>query len=603
MKVIIFFLFVATIGATGFSQCNGNEPTFNLGNDTVLCNGQSLNLTVASGFDYYSWSNGSSTNSTTVTSNGTYIVNAGIIGVSLVLNGDFQGGTSAVSNNFTSSYAPGSGGSYGLLSNPGQYAISTSPSLVHTNFSVCQDHTSGTGNMLIANGASTANTIVWSQTISVNNSTNYLFSFWQMNALNATEVSNLQLYINGSPISTIVPTSQTACFWQENSGIWNSMGATQAVLSIVNQSTLSSGNDFAIDDIYFAPICVVTDSIEVTYDTIQVNAGPDLLFCANETESIIATANVPITNYSWSSGEQGISITPSSSGIYTVTGTSANGCTASDAVNVSITPMNWDINEVLSGPTDCGLNNGYVSVITSGTFQDPPFYNWNGPGANNPNFINASVWENLPVGWYYLEIESNGCFRYDSVEIISNNPPVAAVVGNPLTGIYPLTVSFDNDSQNANTYEWDFGNGNSTNTTDLSGQIQIYDTSGVYTVMLVAINGSCTDTAYLTVIVMDPPEIPLVLPVSLETSNVFTPNSDGVNDFYEFKLENITALDLQILNRWGQIIYTSSDIHAKWNGKSMNDLDVKSGVYFYIFKAEGLQKEKFEGHGFIHLIR
>jgi len=597
---VIFTFFFAL---SAYTQCNGTEPQINLGNDTVICANQTLDLIAPAGFDYYSWSTGAMSNTITVTNSGEYSVNAGIVGSNLVLNPDFQGGTTAASNNFTTSYTPGTGGSFGLLSNPGTYAISTSPSLVHTNFSNCGDHTSGTGNMLIANGSSTPNTNVWSQTITVLPNTNYLFAFWQMNVLNATEVSNLQLYINNVPISNIVPTSTTGCVWQENSGMWNSMGATQAILSIVNQSTLSSGNDFAIDDIYFAQICVVSDTINVEYDTLQVNAGTDLLFCANESDDLVATANMPGTIFNWSSGETTATITPTASGIYTVTGTSVNGCTDTDEANVSITAMDWDIDQVLSGPTNCGENNGYVSVITSGTFQDPPMYTWTGPGAGNPNFINASVWDNLSVGWYFIEIESNGCYRYDSVQVIPSDPPIAAVSATPTSGIYPLNVNLQNSSQNANTYFWDFGNGNTATVNDLSSQNQTYDTTGVYTVMLIASNGNCSDTAYVTITVNEPPVIPPVVPVSLETSNVFTPNGDEVNDTYSFKMENIVELELTILNRWGQVVFEGDELTPEWDGKHFSGTEAEDGVYFYIFKAVGAQDEPFEGQGFIHLIR
>jgi gliding motility-associated-like protein len=602
MKLLIgtAFLFFSI---NAIAQCNGTEPQIDLGNDTILCAGQTLELNAPSGFNYYSWSNGSSADSLLVSSAGEYSVAAGIVGPNLVLNGNFQGGTTAASNNFTTAYAPGTGGSYGLLSNPGTYAISTSPNLVHNNFLVCGDHTSGTGNMLIANGASTANTTVWSQTVPVTPGTNYVFSFWQTNVLNATEVSNLQLYINNIPISTIVPTLTTACSWQQNDGVWNAGAATSAILSIVNQSVLSSGNDFAIDDILFAPVCIVADTIVVEYDTIQVNAGTDIQFCANESENLTATANVAVTDWSWSSGEATAQITPLTAGTYTVTGTSVNGCTTSDAVNVAITAMNWDIDQVIMGPSDCGVNNGYVSVMTSGTFSDPPSYNWSGPGPNSTNDIDASVFTDLSPGWYYLVIESDGCYRYDSVQVVPNNPPVAGLSATPLSGIYPLTVDFTNSSQNSSDFTWSFGNGNTANTTDLTGQTQTYDTTGVYTVMLVAANGSCSDTAYVTIVVNEPPVIPPTVPVSVETSNVFTPNGDGVNDVYAFKLENITELDLVILNRWGQVMFESTDLVVTWNGKTLIGLDAPAGVYFYTYKAVGAQQEQFEGHGFIHLVK
>jgi gliding motility-associated-like protein len=599
--IVVFYLVVSKSAL--LAQCTGNEPPIELGNDTILCQGQTLNLVAALGYDYYQWSTGSFSNQITVNSSGTYVVSAGLTGNNLILNGNFQGGTTAVANNFTSSYIPGTGGTYGLLSNEGQYAVSTSPSLVHNNFMNCGDHTTGNGNMLIANGAATPNTIVWSQTVTVAPNTNYAFSFWQMNVLNTNATSNLQLYINNAPISAIVPTNPTACVWDENTGFWNSGSSTSAVLSIVNQSVVGSGNDFAIDDIFFAPICLVEDSIAILYDTIQVNAGLDIVFCANETGNLNATANTNVVDWNWSNGATSPNINPQTSGIYTITATSENGCDATDDVNVSITPMNWNIDDVFIGPADCGLNNGYVSAVTSGTFNDPPSYTWTGPGPNNPNFINASVWTDLAVGWYYLEIESAGCYMYDSAYVTPNNPPNAVVTANPISGFYPLTVNFQNTSQNSTSYFWNFGNGQTANVNDLSSQQQTFDTTGTYTVMLVAQTGNCFDTTFIQIEVLEPPVIPPVLPVGLEATNVFSPNGDGKNDYYEFKLLNIIELELTILNRWGQVVFESKDINTVWDGKSQNGDDAADGVYFYKFKAVGLQNEPFEGHGFLHLVR
>jgi hypothetical protein len=72
---------------------------------------------------------------------------------------------------------------------------------------------------------------------------------------------------------------------------------------------------------------------------------------------------------------------------------------------------------------------------------------------------------------------------------------------------------------------------------------------------------------------------------------------------YVFKLENIVELDLQILNRWGLLMYTSSSVNASWNGESNSGIPADDGVYFYIFKAKGVQGELFDGHGFVQLIR
>ena len=176
MKLFFGILLFSISISSSFGQCTGNEPTINLGNDTILCFGQTIGLSVPAGYDFYQWSNGSTSTGINVTQPGTHWVLGGNIGTNqLILNGDFEGGTTAASNNFTTAYVPGTGGVWGLLSNPGQYAISTSPSNVHNNFASCGDHTTGTGNMLIVNGATAANTNVWSQTAPVVPNQNYIF--------------------------------------------------------------------------------------------------------------------------------------------------------------------------------------------------------------------------------------------------------------------------------------------------------------------------------------------------------------------------------------------------------------------------------------------
>lgn len=603
MKSFILSVIFVFFHQLFYAQCTGSEPVPFLGIDTILCSGQTLSIGTPIAYDFYQWSTGSVNDSIIVSSPGTYSLQAGYIGSNLVLHGDFQGGTTAVSNNFTSDYIPGTGGSFGLLSNGGQFAISTSPSLTHTNFVNCGDHTTGTGNMFIANGAWTANTTVWSQTVNVTPGQDHVFSFWGMNVVNNPNVSLLQLYINNVPISDTMATSTTPCVWTQLSGTWNSGASTQAILRIVNHSVVASGNDFAIDDIFFAPLCVVSDQIEVGYDTIQVNAGDDIVFCANESGTITATSNVPGTTYSWNTGSSNPTIQPASTGVYTVTGTSIYGCTDSDDVSVTITPMNWDFDTIYAGNTDCGSNNGFVSAVMNGSFNGTPMYTWSGPGANNPTSIDASVWTDLSVGWYYITVESQGCFRYDSVQVLPNNPPIANINGTPLTGTYPLTVNFTNSSTNGVEYTWNFGNGNSTTVTDLSSMTQTYDTTGVYYVSMIVTSGNCSDTAYLTVIVTEPPVPPVIVPVSISAPNVFSPNGDGDNDFYQLISENIVEIELIIMNRWGNEVFIEKSVDPKWNGNDSSGNPIPDGVYFYKYTAIGAQEEELEGHGFVHLVR
>jgi gliding motility-associated-like protein len=600
MNKFLTFCLVLLSSGQFFAQCSAEFPELNLGNDTILCHGQNLQLTAQNGYANYVWSNDSVSSTILVNSSGTYtVIGTSTLSSNIIVNGDFEGGTSAASNNFITEYIPGTGGTWGLISNAGQYAISTSPSNVHDNFIFCADHTSGSGNMMIANGASTGNTIVWEQTVTVTPNTNYIFSMWQSSVENTTAPSQLRLFINNDTVSALQVCSNTGCLWTQTSGVWNSGSNTSATLKIINFTLLESGNDFALDDIFFSPICVSSDTITVLFDTLQINAGPDVTMCANNLTDIIASANMPIISWLWNTNETTDQITPTQTGLYYVAGVDENNCTFVDSVNVTIDPMNWQIANVMATTSQCGINDGTVSATVNGNTMLAS-YLWSGPGQNSMNQLNASSWSGLAPGWYYLEVTSAGCSRYDSIKVIQEGGPNAIISASPQAGYAPLSVNFSNNSSSTQTFHWNFGDGSTWDTTVTSGTTHMFDSIGVYTVAVIAQNGTCTDTAYVQIIVSDPP---VVLPVSIETANVFSPNNDGLNDFYSFDLINIKSIQLTIMNRWGNVLVDSDDINFQWNGKLSNGKDAEEGVYFYIYKAVGIQNEALEGHGFIHLVR
>jgi gliding motility-associated-like protein len=80
--------------------------------------------------------------------------------------------------------------------------------------------------------------------------------------------------------------------------------------------------------------------------------------------------------------------------------------------------------------------------------------------------------------------------------------------------------------------------------------------------------------------------------------NVFTPNSDGINDLFE--IENVPEnTEVIILNRWGNVVFSSSNYQNNWDGKDTSGKELVDGVYTYKF----ITKEGIIGHGFVQLIR
>jgi gliding motility-associated-like protein len=92
-------------------------------------------------------------------------------------------------------------------------------------------------------------------------------------------------------------------------------------------------------------------------------------------------------------------------------------------------------------------------------------------------------------------------------------------------------------------------------------------------------------------------------PTVIVLPNVFTPNSDGNNDFYvPITLYNAQVESFVILNRWGNIMAEFSDKNIKWDGLT-NNKEASEGTYFYKFNYKDHKNESKELHGFFQLIR
>ena len=196
---------------------------------------------------------------------------------------------------------------------------------------------------------------------------------------------------------------------------------------------------------------------------------------------------------------------------------------------------------------------------------------------------------------YYLTgTDINGCEASDSVTVTLVPVPNASFTAEPSIGIAPLNVNFTNASSNASSYNWDFGDGNSSTQVNPT---HTYTTPTNYAIWLVASNGICEDSVSQIIEVLE-----LVKPI-ISVPNVFTPNGDGSNDEWFLSTENISELKVIILNRWGNLVATIENPTEFWDGKTENGEDVTDGTYFYEYKAKGMNGQDFNGHGFITLLR
>ena len=90
-----------------------------------------------------------------------------------------------------------------------------------------------------------------------------------------------------------------------------------------------------------------------------------------------------------------------------------------------------------------------------------------------------------------------------------------------------------------------------------------------------------------------------------ELPNAFTPNGDGQNDIFKpYRSRFIETIDFKVFNRWGQVVFTTSDPQINWNGGNNSGKEVSDGVYFYTCQAyESLSETPIVLSGYIELIR
>ncbi len=140
--------------------------------------------------------------------------------------------------------------------------------------------------------------------------------------------------------------------------------------------------------------------------------------------------------------------------------------------------------------------------------------------------------------------------------------------GSSLSPVY----GFTNQSQDAATYTWDFGDSSSSSVSDPQ---HTYASKGNYRVMLITSSSAgCLDTMIRDVEIK--PVFTLYIP------NAFTPDGNNTNDNFTAKGDEITDFNMMIFNRWGEMIFQTDDIQNGWDGRANNGSEVaQDGVYVY----------------------
>jgi len=165
------------------------------------------------------------------------------IAQNLLTNGDFANGNTGFSTGYV--YDASS------VMFEGFYSIASNPNQVHPYAASFGDHTTGSGLMLVANGARDPGVVVWQELVNVDPNRTYDLSAWLAGWSGPDSLARLDFRIDGVSLGSL-SADATAGAWTQFVAKWQSGAGAQASISIVDLNTDPGGNDFALDDLRFS---------------------------------------------------------------------------------------------------------------------------------------------------------------------------------------------------------------------------------------------------------------------------------------------------------------------------------------------------------------
>jgi gliding motility-associated-like protein len=276
-------------------------------------------------------------------------------------------------------------------------------------------------------------------------------------------------------------------------------------------------------------------------------------------------------NYLWSGGlaapnaAQAVGLC---AGTFTLVLLDDNGCNV-DTTFTLVDPPPFLIDLITTEGESCpGFCDGslQVTAIDAASYQ-----------VNNGAPQGTSTFFGLCAGEVEVTATSvNGCSAVSTATVDPGSLVVASFEVDPMVAsILTPTFNFANTSEGATNFLWSFGTQGISANSDLAFSYTFPEQAGEYDVCLFATNDEgCEDVACTRIVVE--------LDFAVHVPNAFTPDGDGLND--EFRVVGDPSLNdnfrLEIFNRWGELLFTSLDITAGWDGRVQGNPAVQ-GVYVW----------------------
>ncbi len=274
--------------------------------------------------------------------------------------------------------------------------------------------------------------------------------------------------------------------------------------------------------------------------------------------------------------------------------TDTNYCNSPDSITqfVRVSPI---VKAIFDIPNGCAPYTAFINNATLGGLR----FDWDFGDGTGSQLVNP-VHLYPDTGKYTIRLvvsDSSTCNKVDSTQrtIEVHSKPAAAFFTRPEPAEYNIPTVFTNQSSGAVRYNWLFGDGSSREKNSNDTVIHQYEATGTYQACLVAYNQyECPDTICHSVDA-------LINPL-LDVPNAFTPGRFGQNSVITVKGFGIQGMLFKIYNRWGRLVFQSTDPDNGWDG-TYQGVPQPMDVYGYTLEAQFFDGTKTTKKGDITLIR
>ena len=373
--------------------------------------------------------------------------------------------------------------------------------------------------------------------------------------------------------------------------LW-STGSTESTISVSPTET----GEFFIEVLDDCLNELAYDTVLVSvpeYEPISISTTDDIVeICPNVGQTLFVETSGGTGNYvfTWTnaSGQvisslDAVGISPMTSTYFIINVNDECGSNISDTIFYVVTspPLVVSTSATVSL---CPGDSTLLQVSAAGGFGNYDYYWPHSQESTNEIWVHPFSTSN-----YQVQV-SDDCQTFSvnaSIQVTVVKPDANfTVISDPV--VENLPVSFQNLTSNGFVYEWFFGDGSYSNDIHPS---HVYDEPGVYPVTLVAEDSKgCIDSITLFIEIFK--EYYVYVP------NAFIPDGDRLNEVFSASLVGVQEIEIEIFNRWGQLIFTSTDLNFEWDG-TYRGHKVQTGTYVWKMKVlpEGkIDKELYTGH-------